>query len=140
MQAEVELMNLVRGNPLFCQFEAVFWTPRCRDDLYLVMERCDCDLYTIVIPQDPADPRRRQLYEEEGQVLIKCVCGQRAEPAKFFSAKLMLLNFPYCRRVLEALLFLHEQCQFIHRDLKLENIFLRDHRDVNTAILGDFGG
>lgn len=71
MKAEAELMEKVRGNLLFCQAVAVFWTPGCRDDMHLVMERCDCDLYTVVIPQDPPDPRRRQLYEDEGQILIR---------------------------------------------------------------------
>ena len=71
MKAEAELMEKVRGNLLFCQAVAVFWTPGYRDDMHLVMERCDCDLYTVVIPQDPPDPRRRQLYEDEGQILIR---------------------------------------------------------------------
>ena len=43
------------------------------------------------------------------------------------------------KRILLALHTLHDEIGWFHRDLKMENLFLRDAADVNTLVLGDFG-
>ena len=41
--------------------------------------------------------------------------------------------------VFAALVYLHEECNVIHRDIKMENILIADPRNMGTVKLCDFG-
>ncbi|EDQ85650.1 uncharacterized protein MONBRDRAFT_29072 [Monosiga brevicollis MX1] len=92
------------------QMYDIFWRDTpYEDDMYIVMLRYETDLLELVV-QPPAE--RGPLRKSEKQRV-------------------------FLRTVL-AVQILHENA-IIHRDLKLENILLKQANDMDTAVLADFG-
>ncbi|GBG33262.1 eIF-2-alpha kinase GCN2 [Hondaea fermentalgiana] len=85
-------------------------------------------------PNDEEQPRIRQtLYIQmeycSGQTLRQVIDEGRLAGQQITVWKLF-------RQLCEALVYVHETCHFIHRDLKPDNVFLDEHGNVK---LGDFG-
>lgn len=75
---------LIDGDfPTFAQVMEHFWQPLKRDDMYLVLEACDCDLFSLHM--DRSHPYYRDITVDDVKIITRYdgASKRRARPVPF---------------------------------------------------------
>lgn len=83
----------------------------------------------------------RDVYEDDGHIYLVEDQAMGGDLFDLIAHKLHLDENTVARvlhKLLSVVAFLHEK-GVVHRDLKLENVFLRKLDDENSVVVGDFG-
>lgn len=132
--------SLLDESARFTQLHRIVEAPH--QELCLVMELCSIDLRRVVLSNRKKSqqsgfmrmvPPLQQSDGDDAGVGAKC--GRREERRCQFLSQMSVVRY-LLRRILRVVLFLHEECRIVHRDLKLSNFLITDEGALRLC---DFG-